>query len=147
MPRTQSANGGIDSRQLLAALRAVKKGDFSVRLPADDTGVEAALAEAFNDVVDLLEDSTRELQRISKVVGKEGKIKQRASLAGAAGGWAVRMESVNSLIADLVRPTEEVARVIGAVAQGDLSQRIPLESEGTPLKGEFLRISKTVNTM
>ncbi len=47
----------------------------------------------------------------------------------------------------MVQPTEEVARVIGAVAKGDLSPRIPLEHEGTPLKGEFLRIGTTVNTM
>src|SRR5204863_1088914 len=65
----------------------------------------------------------------------------------AVGAWAARIDSINTLIGDLVQPTEEVARVIGAVAKGDLSQRIPLESEGTPLKGEFLRISKTVNTM
>src|SRR5204862_299993 len=41
----------------------------------------------------------------------------------------------------------EVARVIGAVAKGDLAQRIPLEHEGSPLRGEFLRIGQTVNTM
>src|SRR5262249_48309722 len=77
----------------------------------------------------------------------EGKIKQRAAHPAATGAWAVRIDAINSLIADLVQPTEEVARVIGAVAKGDLSQRIPLENEGTPLKGEFLRIGKTVNAM
>src|SRR5205823_129221 len=45
------------------------------------------------------------------------------------------------------RPTEEVARVSGAVAKGDLSQRIPLEHDGSPLRGEFLRIGQTINTM
>ncbi len=145
---TDSATSStFDPRQLLAALRAVKKGDFSVRLPTDQTGVTAAVAEAFNDVTELLESFTNELERIATVVGKEGRITQRGSLPGATGGWAVRIESVNSLIADLVQPTEEVARVIGAVAKGDLSQRISLENEGAPLKGEFLRIGKTVNTM
>ncbi|HZT81066.1 MAG TPA: HAMP domain-containing protein, partial [Gemmataceae bacterium] len=134
-------------RPLLAALRAIKKGDFSVRLPADQVGMEGALAEAFNEVADLLENSTREFARIGRVVGKEGKIKQRASFGAATGSWAAWGESVNTLIGDLVQPTEEVARVIGAVAKGDLSQRIPLENEGTPLKGEFLRIGKTVNRM
>jgi signal transduction histidine kinase/CheY-like chemotaxis protein/HAMP domain-containing protein len=137
----------FDPRQLLAALRAVKKGDFSIRLPTDQTGVAAAVAEAFNDVTELLEGFTNELERIATVVGKEGRINQRASLPGATGGWAVRIASVNVLIADLVQPTEEVARVIGAVAKGDLSQRISLENEGAPVKGEFLRIGKTVNTM
>ncbi len=147
MTKSQTANGSFDARQLLAALRAVKKGDFSARLPADRTGMGASLAEAFNDVAELLQTFTNELERIATVVGKEGRITQRASLPGATGGWAVRIDSVNSLIADLVQPTEEVARVIGAVAKGDLSQRISLENEGAPLKGEFLRIGKTVNTM
>jgi signal transduction histidine kinase/DNA-binding response OmpR family regulator/HAMP domain-containing protein len=149
VPRTKSApsENGFDGRRLLAALRTVKNGDFTARLPADQAGMAGAIAEAFNDVAELMATSTREMDRISHAVGKEGKIKQRASLPGAAGGWAVRVESINSLIADLVQPTEEVARVIGAVAKGDLSQRISLENEGIPLKGEFLRIGKTVNRM
>ncbi len=147
MARTPPANGKVDASQLLSALRAVKKGDFSVRLPADQTGVAGALAEAFNDVVDLLQNSTQEFARIGNVVGKEGKIRQRAALGGATGSWRAWVDSVNTLIADVVQPTEEVARVIGAVAKGDLAPRVPLEIEGTPLKGEFLRIAKTVNEM
>ena len=82
MPRTTTANGSVDSRQILAALRAVKKGDFTVRLPVDQAGVNGALAEAFNDVVDLLQNGTQEIARIGSVVGKEGRIKQRAALPG-----------------------------------------------------------------
>src|SRR4051812_11402244 len=134
-------------RRLLEALKTLKRGDFSVRLPVGETVVGAAIAEAFNDVADLLEYSTRETARIATVVGKEGRISQRANVGAATGGWAARIDSMNSLIGDLVRPTEEVARVIGAVAKGDLSQRIPLEQDGTPLKGEFLRVGQTVNTM
>ena len=74
--------------------------------------------------------------------------RQRANLGAATGAWADRIDSINTLIGDLVRPTEEVARVIGAVAKGDLSQRIPLEHDGDArCKGEFLRIGQTVNTM
>src|SRR5207342_2462675 len=61
--------------------------------------------------------------------------------------WADSVESVNSLIGDLVRPTTEVARVIESVAKGDLSQSLSLEIDGRPLRGEFLRIGKVVNTM
>jgi len=140
-------NGHYDGRKLLDALKTLKKGDFTVRLSPDDSVVGAAIADAFNDVADLLEYSTGEAQRIAKVVGKDGRISQRANVGASTGGWATRIESVNDLIEDLVRPTEEVARVIGAVAKGDLSQRIPLEQDGTPLRGEFLRVSQTVNTM
>ena len=89
----------------------------------------------------------QEFERVSLAVGKEGRITQRATLAGAGGSWAASVTSVNTLIGDLVQPTSEVARVIGAVAKGDLSQTMALEIEGRPLKGEFLRIGKTVNTM
>ncbi len=139
--------GQVDNKALLAALRTLKKGDFSVRLPIEETVVGAAIAEAFNELADLLETDTRETARIATVVGKEGRITQRANLGAATGAWADRIESINTLTGDLVKPTEEVARVIGAVATGDLTQRIPLERDGTPLKGEFLRIGTTVNTM
>src|SRR5438874_8929317 len=147
MPDSQPNNGDLDPRHLLGALRAVKRGDFTVRLSLERTGIAAEIAGAFNDVVELLEVSTNELERISRVAGKEGKITQRASLSDASGGWAARVEFVNSLIGDLAQPTIEVARVIGAVAKGDLSQRMALESDGRSLEGEFLRIGRTVNTM
>ena len=142
-----SGNGHHETRQLLAALKSLRKGDFSIRLPVDDAVLGEELADVFNDVAELLEQSTQETARVATVVGKEGRISQRARLGAATGGWADRIDSVNTLIGDLVRPTEEVARVIGAVAKGDLSQRIPLEHEGSPLRGEFLRIGQTVNTM
>ena len=105
------------------------------------------MADTFNDVVELNERMARELERLSRVVGKEGKIAQRASLGDVSGSWAASIDSVNSLIDDLVHPTSETARVIGAVAQGDLSQTMALEIDDRPLEGEFLRTAKTVNTM
>jgi signal transduction histidine kinase/DNA-binding response OmpR family regulator/HAMP domain-containing protein len=102
---------------------------------------------AFNDLAALLECNARELQRVSKVVGRDGRMTERASLAQMPGGWGTQLEAVNSLIGDLVRPSTEVARVITAVAEGDLSQKMALEIEGNPMRGEFLRIGMTVNTM
>src|SRR5439155_21370594 len=78
---------------------------------------------------------------------KEGKISERADIGSISGSWATSVESVNSLIGDLVKPTAEVTRVIGAVAKGDLSQSMPLETDGQPAKGGFLRTAKIVNTM
>ena len=146
-PDLPAVNGSAGANGLLAALKSLRRGDFGVRLAIDETVVGAAIAEAFNDVADLLENDTHETARIANVVGKEGRITQRANVGPATGAWAARIDSINTLIGDLVRPTEEVARVIGAVAKGDLSPRIPLEHDGTPLKGEFLRIGQTVNTM
>jgi CheY-like chemotaxis protein/HAMP domain-containing protein len=139
---------GTEHAHLMAALRAVRKGDFSVRLPFDQQeNGDGSIAEVFNDIVEMLENTTEEFECIGEVVGKEGRIGQRASLPGATGSWARWIESVNTLVSDMVQPTAEVARVIGAVAKGDLSQRVPTEIDGVPLRGEFLRIGDTVNRM
>ncbi|MDX2099376.1 MAG: HAMP domain-containing protein, partial [Leptolyngbyaceae cyanobacterium bins.59] len=137
----------IDPRELLKVLNAVKKGDFSARMSIDHTGISGKICDALNDIIELNEKMTNELSRIGRVVGKEGKITQRASIGDAGGSWAASVDSVNNLITDLVQPTAETARVIRAVATGDLSQRIAPEIEGRPLKGEFLQTAKVVNTM
>ncbi|HEY2356513.1 MAG TPA: HAMP domain-containing protein, partial [Phenylobacterium sp.] len=137
----------LDNRQLLAALRAFRRGDFSVRLPSDLTGLDGDLAEAFNDVVELNDRMSQEFSRLGEVVGRQGKINRRAKVPAATGSWAASVDAVNTLIADMVHPTAEMARVIGAVAKGDLSQTMDLENEEQPLRGEFLRIGKVVNTM
>src|SRR5947208_11566585 len=126
----------LDTRQLLAALMAFKRGDFSARLPDDWTGVAGKIADTFNDVIRSNEQMTQELERIVHVVGKEGRITQRASLSNVAECWADAIGCVNVLIEDLVRPTSEMARVIGAVAKGDLSETMATKIEGQPLKGE-----------
>ncbi len=98
-------------------------------------------------MIELNERLCAELGRIGRIVGKEGKTTQRASLGNAGGSWRGCIDSVNTLIVDLVQPTTEVARVIGAVANGDLSQTMALDIEGRQLTGEFMLTAKTVNTM
>src|SRR6266704_3364908 len=147
MKDLQFAPDALDRRGLLSALRAFKKGDFSVRLPVDRIGVDGEIAQAFIDVVEMNEKIADEFARIRDEVGKEGQINQRVKLPAATGSWADCVDSVNTLIGDLVQPTSEVARVIESVARGDLSQRMMLEIDGRPLRGEFLRIGKVVNTM
>ena len=132
---------------LLVALNGLRKGDATVRLPLHWTGVSGKVADAFNEVVELNASMAEELARLRQVVGKEGKLKQRASLRDARGFWGESVDSINALIDDLVHPTSEVARVIGAVAQGDLSKSMALDIEGRPLEGEFLRTAKTINKM
>jgi HAMP domain-containing protein/signal transduction histidine kinase/CheY-like chemotaxis protein len=132
---------------LLAGLMALKRGNFSYRLPISLVGLEGKLADTFNEVVDMHERLARELQRISVVVGKQGKLSQRASLGRVDGSWADSVDCINALISDLVHPTSETARVIGAVAQGDLSQTMALDLDGRPLEGEFRRTALTVNKM
>jgi HAMP domain-containing protein/signal transduction histidine kinase/CheY-like chemotaxis protein len=134
-------------KELLAVLTAVKNGNFSVRMSMDQIGIAGKIADTINDIITQNETMAKEFQRISIMVGKEGKTTQRALMGTKTGSWAACINSFNSLIADLVQPTNEMARVIGAVAKGDLSQTMALELEGKPLQGEFLRSAKLVNGM
>src|SRR6187549_587740 len=138
---------GQFSRALLSAMLSLRDGDFAVRLPADLIGVDGKIADAFNDIVAVSERRARETARVSRSVGKEGKLKQRMSVPGAAGGWADEVAAINLLIDDLVWPTTEVTRAVGAVAKGDLGQSMALEVDGRPLDGEFLRSARLVNKM
>jgi HAMP domain-containing protein/signal transduction histidine kinase/CheY-like chemotaxis protein len=140
-------DGAEHTRVFLGALTDLKKGHATAHLPQDWTGVFGKVADAFNDVVAENVRMSHELARLSRVVGKEGKLKERAFVPNASGFWRDSAESINSLIADLVHPTSEVARVIGAVAQGDLSKSMALEAEGRALEGEFLRTAMIINKM
>ena len=137
----------LDRGELLKALRQFKRGDFSVRMPLNLTGIDGEIAQAFNDLVELEESKAVEVARVAELVGKEGQFNQRMSLPGATGGWADVIESINTLVGDVMYPMHEVARVIGSVAKGDLSQTMVLEAEGRPLRGEALRLGTVVNTM
>jgi len=132
---------------LLGALTQLSRGDPAVRLPVHWEGVAGKVADVFNQLVEQNATMASELARLRRVVGKEGKLKQRAALSERRGFWGESIESINALIDDLVHPTSEVARVIGAVAQGDLSKSMALEVEGRQLEGEFLSTAKTINTM
>src|SRR5436190_5078 len=137
----------LDRGELLKALRQLKRGDFTVRMPLNLTGIDGEIAQAFNDVVELEESKAAEIARVAELVGKEGQFNQRMSLSGATGGWADTIESINTLVGDVMHPMHEVARVIGSVAKGDLSQTMMLEAEGRPLRGEALRLGTVLNTM
>jgi signal transduction histidine kinase/HAMP domain-containing protein/CheY-like chemotaxis protein len=144
--RHESAGTG-ELTAILSALTDLQRGNASVRLPAEWTGMFGKIAETFNDVVEQNERMYGELERLSRVVGREGKLTKRASVGYVSGFWRDSIECVNGLIDDLVHPTTETARVIGAVAQGDLGQTMALEIDDRPLQGEFLRTAKTVNKM
>src|SRR5689334_15443913 len=133
MADMQFVHETLDRKSLLGALRAFRKGDFTVRLPLDLAGSDGEIAQAFNDIAEANEKMADEFARIRDEVGREGQIGQRVKLPFAAGSWADCVDSVNTLIWDLVRPSLEVARVIESVAKGDLSQRMSPEIDGRAL--------------
>ena len=144
-------DGGEDAPgdlvNLLAALRDLRDGDFAVRLDGSDDPVLDEIASAFNGIAERNERLASEAVRVSTTIGREGQMNERASIGRATGGWSTITSSINALITDLVSPTTEVARVLTAVAEGDLQQKMVLEIDGKSVQGEFLRIGTTVNTL
>ena len=136
-----------DLRHVLVSLQAMRDGNFSVRLPGTWTGLEGKIADTFNDIAAANEQIAQELKRIGWAVGKEGRTRERARFRSSACAWGEMEISVNTLVEDLLRPTAEIARAIGAVAQGDLTQTVRLDVDGRVLEGEFLRTANIVNTM
>src|SRR5947209_1464385 len=135
-----------DHRVMLRVLTAVKRGDFTVRMPLTSTGPAGKVAIAINDIIESNQRLERELKRLSKHVGKEGQVKH-ASIGDAGGAWAATLDSINDLIEDVVRPNSEMARVINAVAKGDLTQTMSTNIDGRRLQGQFLETARIVNTM
>src|ERR1700712_5472096 len=132
----------VDGRVLLGVLAQVKGGDFTARMPLEWTGVAGKVADSLNEVIISNQALEKELARVSRVVGEQGELSQRAVLGGWTQSWSGSLESVNSLIHALVSPTSEMQRVIGAVADGDLSKKVTAD-----VRGEMLDLKNTINAM
>ena len=148
---TNGKGGGgneLDRRALLGALRSFRRGDFATKLPDDLTGVDGQIAETFNELVDMVKMIRDEAGEVSSAVGKEGHAAKRMRRMGAAGGWAAYIQAVNDVIEDLTGHANDIARVVTAVARGDLEQTMEVDDgRKGPRRGEFLRHARIVNSM
>ncbi|MER7759004.1 HAMP domain-containing protein [Streptomyces sp. NPDC097619] len=138
--------------RLLTALVSMRDGNFRKRLTVSGDGVMAEIAAVYNEVADRNLHLTGELSRVRRMVGREGKLSERLETAACEGSWAAAIDASNALVEDLTRPVSEVGRVLSAVAEGDLDQRMDLRTQtadgvGHPLRGEFLRVGRTVNNL
>ncbi|MFG1671636.1 HAMP domain-containing protein [Streptomyces sp. Y7] len=138
--------------RLLAALVSMRDGNFRKRLTVSGDGVMSEIAAVFNEVADRNLHLTGELARVRRMVGREGKLTERLETGACEGSWGAAIDNSNSLVDDLVRPVSEVGRVLSAVADGDLSPRMELRTQGAdgtghPLRGEFLKVGRTVNNL
>ncbi len=137
----------LDARQLLKVLTAVKNGNFNVRMPVDQVGLSGKICDTLNEIIALNEKTNLEFTKAGNTIGRQGELTQRIEVPNAKGTWKTGIESLNSLISDLVYPTIEIAHVIGSVAKGNLSVEMPLEIRGHTLRGEFSKIANEVNGM
>ncbi|WP_222110064.1 HAMP domain-containing protein [Streptomyces cupreus] len=138
--------------RLLTALVSMRDGNFRKRLTVSGDGVMSEIAAVFNEVADRNLHLTGELSRVRRMVGREGKLTERLETGACEGSWAAAIDNSNALVDDLVRPVSEVGRVLSAVAEGDLSPRMELRTQapdgtGHPLRGEFLKVGRTVNNL
>jgi HAMP domain-containing protein/CheY-like chemotaxis protein/signal transduction histidine kinase len=134
-------------RRLLNALRAFRAGDFGVRLPVKGSGVDADIAQAFNECLDMKTRLLGEIKRVSRSISRDGRLSLRATLESGSGDWQEHIDAYNALIETVAAPMAETNRVLAAVAQGDLSQRMTVEIEGHPLRGDFLKSARVINAM
>ena len=154
--RTARGTTTVDTaalNRLLAALESMRDGNFRKRLTVSGDGVMSEIAAVFNEVADRNLHLTGELSRVRRMVGREGKLTERLETGACEGSWATAIDNSNALVDDLVRPVSEVGRVLSAVAEGDLSPRMELRTQtpegaaGQPLRGEFLKVGRTVNNL
>ena len=141
-----SRRGDLDKAQLarlLTAMNAMRDGNFRKRLPVTGEGLVAELTFAYNEIAERQQHILSELSRVQRVAGREGRHSERLQPGLGEGGWARCVEAANSLVTDLVRPTGEFARVVAAVSDGDLTQRMDLRLEGQSLRGEPLRVARS----
>jgi len=136
-----------DLAPLLKALAALRDGRFraSVEVPAD-----GALAEAAALVEEIRANGAHvagEMARVRRELGREGHLRERLSPPAARGAWVSTVEDANAIIDKLTELSTGIARVVEAVAAGDLSQRLELRFRGRPMRGEVLRMAKSVNHM
>ncbi|MEQ8470475.1 MAG: HAMP domain-containing protein [Marinoscillum sp.] len=133
--------------ELYKKLLHIRNGDFTVRFPVDQVGISGKICDTLNEIVEMNQILVSEVSQARVMIGKRGKFAKKVEIPGAKGSWQTCTDSVNNLISDLVQPFMQIAKVISSVAKGNLSEEMPLLIGGHPLRGEFLRIAKDVNSM
>src|ERR671914_566705 len=147
-PDTTPRYSDADLAPLLDALAALRDGDF--RTEAAPAGGDGSIAEAAEMVEDIRERGRHlfgELSRVRREIGREGHLDERLVAGSGTGAWTSGVDAANSLLDALTGPANAMARVVEAVAAGDLGQRVDLRVDGRPLRGELLRMGRSVNHM
>ncbi|MEO6670677.1 MAG: HAMP domain-containing protein [Ferruginibacter sp.] len=142
-----STHSNLNQQDILRVLIEVKNGNFAVRMPIDQTGVDGKIYDTLNEIISLNEKMMEEFTKAGNSIGKKGKLTERIEAPSAKGSWKKGIDSLNTLISDLVHPTIEIAHVISSVAKGNLSQQMSLEIGDHKMQGEFVRIAREVNDM
>ncbi|MEU2494594.1 HAMP domain-containing protein [Streptomyces sp. NPDC007883] len=134
-------------RPLLAAMDSLRDGDFTVRAEGTHEGLLAEMAGTFNQIVARNAHLASELQRVRREVVRQGRLDERIAASPGQGAWTTSVDATNSLLEALVTPVANATRVLDAVADGDLTQRVALHHETRELRGDLRRLGRGVNRM
>jgi HAMP domain-containing protein/CheY-like chemotaxis protein/signal transduction histidine kinase len=129
-------------RNIAEVTTAVARGDLSRKITVDVKGEILQLKETINTMVDQLNSFASEVTRVAREVGTEGKLGGQANVPGVAGTWKDLTDNVNVMAANLTNQVRGIVKVVTAVANGDLRQKLTVES-----KGEVAALADTINSM
>jgi HAMP domain-containing protein len=139
---SMAANLTGQVRNISEVTIAVASGDLSRKITVDVRGEILQLKETINTMVDQLRSFASEVTRVAREVGTEGKLGGQAIVPGVAGTWKDLTDNVNSMANNLTGQVRNIAEVTTAVANGDLSRKITVDT-----RGEILQLKEAINTM
>jgi osomolarity two-component system sensor histidine kinase NIK1 len=137
-----AANLTSQVRSIAEVTKAVALGDLSKKIEVESDGEILELKNVVNAMVDQLRVFASEVTRVAKEVGTDGKLGGQAVVKDVAGTWNELTDNVNQMAANLTTQVRSIAEVTKAVARGDLSKKIDVET-----RGEILELKITVNSM
>ncbi|PKV75344.1 HAMP domain-containing protein [Pontibacter ramchanderi] len=127
---TMASNLTTQVRGIVKVVTAVSKGDLTQKLTLEARGEMAELADTINTMVIDLNRLAGEVSRVARVAGVEGKLTERATLQGVGGSWKELVDTLNDLLESIVTPVLEVSRVVRAISEGDLTQKVEAHTAG-----------------
>jgi HAMP domain-containing protein/signal transduction histidine kinase len=137
-----AANLTTQVRNIAEVTTAVQKGDLSKKITVEVKGEILELKNTINVMVDQLNAFASEVTRVAREVGTEGNLGGQAQVQGVAGTWKDLTDSVNLMAGNLTDQVRSIARVVTAVANGDLRRKVVFEA-----KGEIVALADTINDM
>src|SRR2546428_371901 len=129
-------------RNIADVTTAVATGDLSKKITVDVKGEILELKNTINTMLDQLNSFASEVTRVAREVGTEGILAGQAGVKGVAGTWKDLTDNVNFMAGNLTNQVRGIAKVVTAVAQGDLTRKLTVEA-----KGEIAALADTINGM
>ncbi|HET7890603.1 MAG TPA: HAMP domain-containing protein [Candidatus Sulfotelmatobacter sp.] len=129
-------------RNIAEVTTAVARGDLSRKITVDVKGEILELKNTINTMVDQLNAFAAEVTRVAREVGTDGKLGGQAKVPGVAGTWKDLTDNVNVMAVNLTEQVRGIVKVVTAVANGDLTQKLTVNA-----KGEVAALAETINNM